>query len=88
MRPVISSGGPPARPVGYGDTYPHTVGGKLFTFVILMLGLGVVAVPTGLLASALSKTRDSEAADSSDDADRLERERQQPRKPATGEAPD
>jgi voltage-gated potassium channel len=41
--------------VGYGDIYPVTVGGKLFTFVILMIGLGVVAVPAGILASALTK---------------------------------
>jgi voltage-gated potassium channel len=43
--------------VGYGDVYPVTAGGKLFTFVILIVGLGIVAVPTGLLASALSRTR-------------------------------
>ena len=43
--------------VGYGDIYPITPGGKLFTFVVLMLGLGVVAVPAGILASALSSTR-------------------------------
>ncbi|MEX0722764.1 MAG: ion transporter [Gracilimonas sp.] len=39
--------------VGYGDIYPITVGGKVFTFLILMIGLSVVAVPAGLLASAL-----------------------------------
>lgn len=43
--------------VGYGDVYPITVGGRVFTFVILMIGLGIVAVPAGLLASALSKAR-------------------------------
>jgi len=42
--------------VGYGDMYPITVGGKLFTFVILLIGLGIVAVPTGLIATAFSKT--------------------------------
>ena len=46
--------------VGYGDVYPVTVGGKLFTFTILMLGLGIVAVPAGLVASALSKVREDE----------------------------
>lgn len=46
--------------VGYGDAYPVTVGGKVFTFCILMVGLGVVAIPTGLLASALSKARSEE----------------------------
>ncbi len=46
--------------VGYGDIYPVTVGGKIFTFLVLMVGLGVVAVPTGLLASALGKAREEE----------------------------
>lgn len=39
--------------VGYGDIYPVTIGGKVFTFFILMIGLSVVAIPAGLLASAL-----------------------------------
>lgn len=42
--------------VGYGDVYPITVGGRLFTFLILMIGLGLISVPTGLIASALTKT--------------------------------
>lgn len=41
--------------VGYGDIYPITVGGRVFTIAVLMVGLGVVAIPTGLLASALTK---------------------------------
>ena len=43
--------------VGYGDIYPITVGGKIFTSVMLFIGLGIVAVPTGLIASALTKTK-------------------------------
>lgn len=43
--------------VGYGDIYPVTAGGKIFTFFVLATGLGIVAVPAGLLASALSKAR-------------------------------
>lgn len=43
--------------VGYGDVYPITVGGKIFTFFILIVGLGLVAVPTGLIASALSEAK-------------------------------
>ncbi|MBN2296457.1 MAG: ion transporter [Pirellulales bacterium] len=43
--------------VGYGDALPITLGGRIFTGFILMLGLGIVAVPTGLLASALTKTK-------------------------------
>lgn len=47
--------------VGYGDMYPVTIGGKLFTFFVLMIGLGIVAVPTGLVASALSQVRQEDA---------------------------
>lgn len=43
--------------VGYGDVYPITLGGRLFTFLVLMLGLGVVAVPTGIISSALASVR-------------------------------
>ena len=46
--------------VGYGEVYPITAGGKIFTVVILMVGLGVVAVPTGLISSALSETNTKE----------------------------
>jgi len=46
--------------VGYGDVYPITLGGRLFTFIVLMLGLGIVAVPTGIIASALTSVRKSE----------------------------
>ena len=40
--------------VGYGDAYPVTVGGRVFTTFVLVIGLGVVAVPSGMVASALS----------------------------------
>lgn len=43
--------------VGYGDIYPITTGGRAFTFVILLVGLGMVAVPTGIVASELSEIR-------------------------------
>jgi len=42
--------------VGYGDVIPITVGGKIFTSIIVLIGLGIVAVPTGLIASALTRT--------------------------------
>jgi voltage-gated potassium channel len=48
--------------VGYGDIYPITAGGRLFTFIVLVCGLGVIAVPSGLLASALSRVRAEEQA--------------------------
>ena len=39
--------------VGYGDSYPITVAGKIFTALILIIGLGIVAVPVALVTSAL-----------------------------------
>lgn len=51
--------------VGYGDVYPVTLGGRIFTFLTLMIGLGVFAVPTGLITMAMVNTRkaDLEAGD-------------------------
>lgn len=45
--------------VGYGDVYPVTLGGRIFTFFILIIGLGIVAIPAGIIASSLSQTRKS-----------------------------
>jgi len=39
--------------VGYGDIVPLTTGGRLFTSLIMVLGMGVFAVPAGVIASAL-----------------------------------
>jgi len=47
--------------VGYGDVYPVTTGGRIFTFFVLATGLGIISVPAGLVASALSKAREMEA---------------------------
>ncbi|MBU0961980.1 MAG: ion transporter [Proteobacteria bacterium] len=49
--------------VGYGDMFPVTTGGKLFTFFVLTVGLGIVAIPTGLVASALSQARNEDKAE-------------------------
>jgi len=46
--------------VGYGDVYPITIGGKIFTFFVLIIGIGIVTVPTGLVATALTKARSFE----------------------------
>ena len=46
--------------VGYGDIYPVTAGGKIFTFLVLLLGLGIISVAAGLVAAALSKAREME----------------------------
>lgn len=40
--------------VGYGDVYPVTVPGKIAASVIAFAGIGVVALPAGIFASAFS----------------------------------
>lgn len=46
--------------LGYGDVYPITVGGRILTFFVLLSGIFMIAVPTGLVASALRKEIDLE----------------------------
>lgn len=46
--------------VGYGDVVPITTGGRVFTFFVLATGLGIISVPAGLVASALSQARGME----------------------------
>ena len=38
--------------VGYGDVYPITVGGKIFASIISLVGIGVVAIPTGVISAS------------------------------------
>ena len=49
--------------VGYGDVVPATPVGKLLTLAMVLTGMGIVAVPTALLASALSRVRYDGAAE-------------------------
>ena len=37
--------------VGYGDIYPITTMGKMFSIVITFLGVGMVAIPTGIISA-------------------------------------
>lgn len=46
--------------VGYGDVYPITPMGRLFTGLVMIVGLGVVAGFTGVIASALTHVREEE----------------------------
>ena len=46
--------------VGYGDVYPVTTVGRLLTLAMVLTGMGIVAVPTALLASALSQVARNE----------------------------
>ena len=49
--------------VGYGDAYPVTVGGKVWTTATVIVGLGVVAVPSGIIATALTEVRAADLAE-------------------------
>jgi voltage-gated potassium channel len=39
--------------VGYGDMYPITVTGRILGGIVAVIGIGVVAVPAGIIASGL-----------------------------------
>ena len=38
--------------VGYGDIYPITIPGKIIAALIALLGIGLVAIPAGILSGA------------------------------------
>lgn len=40
--------------IGYGDVYPVTVGGKVVAAFLAICGIGLIAMPTGILAAAFS----------------------------------
>jgi voltage-gated potassium channel len=40
--------------IGYGDVYPVTVGGKIVASIVAVAGIGLIAMPTGILAAAFS----------------------------------
>jgi len=37
--------------VGYGDIYPVTLAGRIFGIIITFLGVGMVAIPTGIISA-------------------------------------
>ncbi|MCR4738917.1 MAG: ion transporter [Lachnospiraceae bacterium] len=37
--------------VGYGDIYPITIGGRIMAIIISFLGVGMVAIPTGIISA-------------------------------------
>ena len=41
--------------VGYGDVYPMTAIGKFFSMITAIAGIGLIAMPTGILAAAFSE---------------------------------
>jgi voltage-gated potassium channel len=46
--------------VGYGDIYPITVLGKILSSVISILGIGLVAVPTGIISAGFVEQMEEE----------------------------
>lgn len=53
--------------VGYGDVYPITTSGRIFTFFVLLIGVSMIAIPSGIIASALGKARELEDVESKQD---------------------
>ncbi len=45
--------------VGYGDMAPHTTLGQIFASIVMVLGYGIIAVPTGIVTSELIRPRKS-----------------------------
>lgn len=41
--------------VGYGDITPHTVAGQVLASVVMILGYGIIAVPTGIVTVELGR---------------------------------
>lgn len=55
--------------IGYGDVYPITALGKFLSAVISLIGIGLVAMPTGIISSGFMeefKHEDHKAAEESD----------------------
>lgn len=49
--------------VGYGDIYPITVLGKVLASIIAVIGIGIVAIPTGIVASGFTELVQEQSAD-------------------------
>ncbi|MEM7040065.1 MAG: ion transporter, partial [Bacteroidota bacterium] len=55
--------------VGYGDVYPITALGKILSGIIALLGIGLVALPTGILSSAFVDRMARQKAEEIDEAE-------------------
>lgn len=53
--------------VGYGDIYPVTVLGRILSAIIALLGIGLVAVPTGIITAGFTELVDEEKAKNADE---------------------
>ena len=46
--------------VGYGDVYPITATGRFFASIISLVGIGIIAIPTGIITAGFSSVLSSE----------------------------
>jgi voltage-gated potassium channel len=49
--------------VGFGDIHPHTDLGQFFSIVLMILGYGIIAVPTGIVGVEMIKGNDKRPSD-------------------------
>ena len=54
--------------IGYGDIYPITLAGKIMAIIISFLGVGVVAIPTGIISAGFVEQY-TELSNNTDDTD-------------------
>lgn len=45
--------------VGYGDIAPHTPFGQFIASIIMILGYGIIAIPTGIVSSEITKNTEN-----------------------------
>lgn len=53
--------------VGYGDIYPVTDVGRFFASIISLVGIGIIAIPTGIIAAGFSSAIDKDHSNSDPD---------------------
>lgn len=58
--------------VGYGDVFPTTPLGKLLASFTAVIGIGLIAVPTGIIASAFSQVLEKRGETTSEDVEMVQ----------------
>lgn len=57
--------------VGYGDIYPVTTIGRVMSAIIALLGIGLVAVPTGIITAGFSEQISQKQKNEEDEEEKL-----------------
>ena len=52
--------------VGYGDVYPITAIGRFFAAIISLVGIGIIAIPTGIIAAGFTSAINKKSEDHDD----------------------